>query len=182
MGTRKFLSKLGGGLVAAILTLGIVTVQASAANVLIPMLLTFNDLPGTWAPDPQDCEPYIYQGLIRYDYGATDAVETCLDDSAENIVDETLGLYRTHAAAEAGWHEWVVNDEGEQGVNRVKVHVTFPVPVVFDESTFAGPSNAVWDVTAVKGRVLVYLNYAGGPQVDVVIGIFDKALNKVHAL
>ena len=52
------------------------------------------------------------------------------------------------------------------------------MPVVFDEQEVEGI--ALWDVTAVKGNVLVLLNYAGGPQINPVITIFRKALGKVR--
>ena len=102
MKSRKVLRKMCVGLVAASLAaVGLGTVQASAANVLTPMLLSFSELPGIWAPDSQDCNPATYQGLIRSGYGARDAVETCFDNGAQDIVDETLGLYTNHLAAEA---------------------------------------------------------------------------------
>jgi hypothetical protein len=182
MGGSKALRAASAGLVAPLLAFGLATSQADASNVLVPMLLTFSDLPGTWAPDPQSCQGYTYQNLFRYGYGAKDAVETCLDNSADDLIDETLALYPSHLAAEAGWHKWVVDDERDKGTNRVKVHVTFPVPVIFDELTPVGPSNALWDVDAVKGRVVIFLNYAAGPKVDPVIGIFHKALGKVSEL
>ena len=184
MKSSRALRNASAGLAAAVLALGLGTSPASATNVLEPILLSFNDLPGPgfWAPDSQDCQGYTYQGVFRYTYGARSAIETCFDNSDEDIVDETLGLWPTHDAAEAAWHEWVVNDEGEQGVNRVKPHHTFSVPVVIDEDTSGGPAVVAWEMTAVKGRVLILLNYFAGPKVNPAITIFERALNKVPVL
>ena len=72
-----------------------------------------------------------------------------------------------------------MNDEGEQGVNRAEPHRSLSVPVVMDEDTSMGPAFAGWDVTAVKGRVLILLNYSAGPKIKPVITIFERALNKI---
>jgi hypothetical protein len=180
MKSSKVLRKMCAGLVAAVLAFGLGASPASAANVLKPMLLTFNDLPGLWAPDTQDCDN-IFESLFE-GRGAKTTAQVCLDDNDDVGITEVLGLWPTHLAAENAWREWVVEQyEGQPGLNIVNPHHRFPVQVVMAEDTSGGPALASWDVTAVKGRVFIFLFYAVGIRVDPVITIFERALNKISA-
>jgi hypothetical protein len=171
-------SACAGVLVAAALVAG--ASPANAANILTPMLLTFNDLPGFWAQEsPHDCQTSQMESLFDA-AGARPSVAGCLQDRNFNMVDETLGLWPTHSEAEAAMHDWIVQDE--QIINDlypVNPHHGFPVPVIMLESLAAGPANAFWEVAAVKGRIFVDFGYQTTLRVNLVITYFERALNKI---
>jgi hypothetical protein len=181
------LRNICAGLVAAVLAFGLGASPASAANVLKPMLLTFNDLPGFWAPSQDPGLGTTMESVFQAN-GAKAVASTYMENNQDPAagVDEVLGLWSTHLAAETAWHEWVLQEGDEQdstGLNRVNPHHHFSVPVVMDESGSAGgPTIASWTVTAVKGRVFVYLFYAVGIRVNPIITIFERALNKVPVI
>ncbi len=178
----KVVRKMSTALLAAVLAFSLGTGSAGATSVLQPMLLTYSDLFGWWAPDTgANCLAQFDESDFQHD-GAGPVAGTCLGDKNFDEVDELLGLWPSHVAAEDAWHTWVVNDEQNQGVNRVNPHHSFPVPVVFDEDTSNGIGTVSWEVTAVKGRVFVDLVCIQGPKVNPVSAIFEKALAKIRGM